>query len=124
MRFTDHEIQLATRLRGAGLGWAPHPGQYVFDIDGILKAPSPFQAGVHLISSTNAMESQVGGAESLQERLAWLPTWHDARAWLRENGVDRGAVVRASGDDQHAAFESGGESAFVQVVELVASRTP
>jgi len=99
MRFTDHEIQLAARLRGAGLSWSPHPGQYVFDIDGIVKAPSPFQAGVHLISSTNAMESQVGGADSLRERFSWLPTWHDARAWLSDNGVDRSAVIRALEQD-------------------------
>lgn len=95
MRFTDHEIQLAARLRGAGLSWSPHAGQYVFDIDGIVKAPSPFQAGVHLIGSTNAMESQVGGPDMLLERFAWLPTWHDARAWLSDHGVERAAVVRA-----------------------------
>lgn len=95
MRFTEREIQLATRLRGAGLFWQPYAGQYVFDIDGLLKAPSPFQAGVHLISSTNAMATLAGGDDSLQERFAWLPTWHDARAWLDDSGVDPQAVVEA-----------------------------
>ncbi|NKB87587.1 MAG: hypothetical protein GKS06_05150 [Acidobacteria bacterium] len=86
---------MVTRLRGAGLIWAPHAGHYVFDIDGIIKAASPFQAGVHLISSPNAMARTVGGDESLHERIAWLPTWSDARAWLDDHGVPRGRVVEA-----------------------------
>ena len=36
-----------------------------------------------------------GGSDSLQERFAWLPTWHDARAWLDENDVNPQAVVDA-----------------------------
>ena len=95
MRFTESEIQLAARLRGAGLVWAPHAGQYVFDIDGIVRAPSPFQAGVHLIASANAMERLAGGADALSERFAWLPTWDDARQWFEENNVPRQAVVAA-----------------------------
>ena len=95
MRFTESEIQLAARLRGAGLQWDPRAGQYVFDIDGIVRAPSPFQAGVHLIASANAMEQLAGGADALSERFAWLPTWDDARLWFEENNVSRRAVVAA-----------------------------
>jgi len=95
MRFTESEIQLAARLRGAGLVWAPHAGHYVFDIDGIVRAPSPFQAGVHLISSANAMERLAGGAEDLREKFAWLPTWADAREWLDQREVPRQAVFEA-----------------------------
>jgi len=95
MRFSESEIQLAARLRGAGLVWAPHAGHYVFDIDGLVRAPSPFQAGVHLISSANAMERLAGGAEDLHEKFAWLPTWADAREWLDERRVPRQAVVAA-----------------------------
>ncbi len=98
MRFTESEIQLAARLRGAGLVWAPRAGHYVFDIDGLVRAPSPFQAGVHLISSTNAMERMAGGADDLHEKFAWLPTWDDARAWLDEHGVPRQDVVAALQD--------------------------
>ena len=98
MRFTEFEIQFAARLRGAGLAWSPHAGQYVFDIDGLVRAPSPFQAGVHLISSANAMERLAGGAEDLHEKFAWLPTWEDAREWLDERKVPRQAVVAALED--------------------------
>ncbi len=102
MRFTESEIQWATRLRGAGLTWEPQPGHYVFDIDGVIKAGSPFQAGVHLIASANAMEQTVGGPEALRERFVWLPTWEDARAWLADRGVDGArvlaAVARAAGN--------------------------
>lgn len=95
MRFSESEIQLAARLRGAGLLWTPHAGHYVFDIDGIVRAPSPFQAGVHLIASANAMERLAGGEDALRERFAWLPTWDDATSWFEENNVPRKAVVAA-----------------------------
>lgn len=95
MHFSESEIQLAARLRGAGLAWTPRAGHYVFDIDGLMRAPSPFQAGVHLISSANAMEQLAGSAEELHEKFAWLPTWADARAWLDEHEVPRQAVVKS-----------------------------
>lgn len=87
MRFTESEIQWATRLRGAGLRWDPQPGHYVFDIDGVMKAGSPFQAGVYLITSLNAMEAAAGGDDALRRGFAWLPTWEDARCWLEEQDV-------------------------------------
>ncbi len=95
MRFTESEIQFAAKLRGAGLIWNPQPGHYVFDIDGIIRASSPFQSGVHMINSANAMESAGGGEESLHGGFAWLPIWEDARAWLRDAGVDDSRVVQA-----------------------------
>ena len=67
MRFTESEIQLASRLRGAGLQWQPQPGHFVFDIDGVVKAGSPFQASVHLMTSRNALETIAGGADALRE---------------------------------------------------------
>lgn len=98
MHFSESEIHLAARLRVAGLTWTPHAGHYVFDIDGLVKAPSPFQAGVHLISSANTMEQLAGGADDLHDKFAWLPTWADARAWLDQQDVLRQAVVDALQD--------------------------
>lgn len=95
MRFTESEIQWATRLRGAGLEWDPQPGHYVFDIDGMVKAGSPFQAGVYLITSLNAFEALVGGPDEMHRSFAWLPTWEDARDWLRDHGVGDETAVRA-----------------------------
>lgn len=95
MRFTESEKDWATRLRGAGLAWDPQPGHYVFDIDGILKAGSPFQAGVHLVTSTNALEQAAGGEGELRARFVWLPTWEDARAWLEAHRVTADRLVEA-----------------------------
>jgi hypothetical protein len=98
MYFSESEIHLAVRLRVAGLTWTPHAGHYVFDIDGLVKASSPFQAGVHLISNANTMEQQVGRADNLHDKFAWLPIWADARAWLDQQDVPRQAVVDALQD--------------------------
>ncbi len=95
MRFTESEIQLASRLRGAGLQWQPQPGHFVFDIDGVVKAGSPFQASVHLMTSRNALETIAGGADALREGFTWLPTWYDARRWLADYGVSHERVLKA-----------------------------
>lgn len=100
MRFSESEIDTAMRLRAAGLAWGPAPGQYVFDINGMVRAGSPFQAGVFLINSTNAFESMAGGQEEMFENFVWLPTWEECRSWLREKGVDDDRVMRAWRDGQ------------------------
>lgn len=94
-RFTESEIDGAMRLRAAGLTWGPEPGQYVFDINGMVRAGSPFQAGIFLIHSTNAFEAMIGGQEEMFENFVWLPTWEDCRAWLEEKGVSDARVLRA-----------------------------
>ena len=102
MRFLESEINLAIQLRGIGLAWEPHAGHFVFDIDGLVRAGSPFQAGVYVINSTNEYETIAGGPSKLQERFVWLPTWEDARAWLEDRGVSAGAVFRAWNESQNA----------------------
>lgn len=94
MRFTESEIDIAMRLRAAGLSWGPEPGQYVFDINGMVRAGSPFQAGVFLITSTNTFEAMAGGQDEMFENFAWLPTWEECRTWLREKGIDDKRVLR------------------------------
>lgn len=83
------------RLRAAGLAWGPEPGHYVFDINGIVRAGSPFQAGIFLIHSTNTFEAMVGGPEELSENFVWLPTWEDCRAWLKEKKVPDDRIMEA-----------------------------
>lgn len=87
MRFKESEIDTAMRLRAAGLAWGPEPGHYVFDINGMVRAGSPFQAGIFLIHSTNTFESMVGGQDEMFENFVWLPTWEDCRIWLKEKNV-------------------------------------
>lgn len=121
MRFSDSEIQFAAKLRGAGLIWDPQPGHYVFDIDGVIKAGSPFQAGVYLIDSPNAIETAVGGEESLRGGFAWLPTWEDARAWLREAGVADKRVVQAlSGGVKEGSSDL--EAMYSLILEVLEAR--
>ena len=95
MRFKESEIDAAMRLRGAGLSWGPKPGHYVFDINGMVRAGSPLQAGVFLIHSTNTFESLVGGQDEMFENFVWLPTWEDCRAWLKEKKLSDKRVMEA-----------------------------
>ena len=95
MRFTEAEIDNAMRLRAAGLSWGPEPGHYVFDINGVVRAGSPFQAGIFLINSTNTFESMAGGQDEMFENFVWLPTWEDCRAWLKEKKVSDERVASA-----------------------------
>lgn len=95
MRFTESEIRWATRLRGMGLMWDPMPGHYVFDIDGTMKASSPFQAGVYLVTSATSIEAAAGGEQELRAGFAWLLTWEDARAWLADHEVSADQLVEA-----------------------------
>lgn len=94
-RFSESEIDTAMRLRAAGLTWGPEPGQYVFDINGMVRAGSPFQAGIFLIQSTNVFEAMVGGQQEMLENFVWLPTWEDCRGWLEEKGVPDDRVLTA-----------------------------
>ena len=87
MRFKETEIDNAMRLRAAGLTWGPEPGHYVFDINGLVRAGSPFQAGIFLINSANTFEAMAGGQDEMFENFVWLPTWEDCRVWLRERGM-------------------------------------
>ena len=100
MRFSESEISTAMKMRAVGLNWKLEPGQYVFDINGIMHAGSPFQAGVFLINSTNTFEVMVGGADQLNENFVWLPTWEDCRSWLKNESVPEDRVIGAwqSGD--------------------------
>ena len=83
------------KMRAVGLNWKLEPGQYVFDINGIMHAGSPFQAGVFLIHSTNTFEVMVGGADQLNENFVWLPTWEDCRSWLKNESVSEDRVIGA-----------------------------
>ncbi len=116
MRFTESEIAMAARLRGAGLQWDPQPGHYIFDIDGVMKAGSPFQASVYLITSPNQTAAEAGGEEALATGFSWLPTWEDARAWL----VDRGVTPAQLADALRGGLEDGlsdRESLYTLIIE-------
>jgi hypothetical protein len=120
MRFTEREIQLAARLRGVGLVWDPQPGHYVFDIDGAIKAGSPFQAGVHLIMSPNATATSVGGLDELVENFVWLPTWDNCTTWLRQQGLESPDIVEALATGT-AEGQSERESMYHRMLQILDS---
>jgi len=95
VRFSESEISTAMKMRAAGLNWKLESGQYVFDINGIMRAGSPFQAGIFLIDSTNTFEVMVGGPDELIESFVWLPTWEDCRSWLKNESVSEDRVIGA-----------------------------
>ena len=95
MRFKESEIDNAMRLRAAGLTWGPQPGHYVFDINGVVRAGSPFQAGIFLINSANTFEAMAGGQDEMFENFVWLPTLGRLpRVAARKRNVRRACVGR------------------------------
>lgn len=120
MRFTETEIQLAARLRGAGLGWEPQAGHYVFDVNGTIKAGSPFQAGVHLVTSPNAITAAMGGADGALDGLVWLPAWESCRAWLADRGTTSERLARTLWEGLDAGMTDR-ESLYRLMLELLES---
>lgn len=116
MRFTESEITMAARLRGAGLQWDPQPGHYIFDIDGVMKAGSPFQSSVYLIISPNQTAVAAGGDEALENGFAWLPTWEDARGWLMGRGVTPKQLAAALKNGMEEGL-SDRESLYTLIIE-------
>jgi len=122
VRFTENEIDIAMRLRAAGFTWGPEPGQYVFDINGMVRAGSPFQAGVFLINSTNTFEAMAGGQEEMYENFVWLPTWEECRSWLRERGMSDDDVMRRW-KEGNAAGVTDREALYQVILEIIEGST-
>lgn len=87
MPFSDAEISLARDLQTAGLPWHPAVGHYVYDHTQLIDAPSPFRPGVYFILDLKHFLRRAGTLTALQQRLCWLPQWHQARALARTLGV-------------------------------------
>ena len=87
MQFSDSQVQLACRMKDAGLYWRPQVGHYVFDRGKVCKRGSPFQEGVYFILDYPCFCRHVGGADILEREMVWLPTWYDCRMLLRSGGV-------------------------------------
>ena len=93
MRFSDEEIVIARRLHQVGLPWEPQAGHYVYDETGFCKQTSPFQERVYFILNYDYFMKAVGGVERFKQIMFWLPTWHDARRLLEQQGVTDAEVA-------------------------------
>ena len=84
MMFTGTQIDLATRLKAAGIHWQPQRGQYVFDGGGKIRPSSPFQPHVYYFHDFQCFVDYFGSIEQLQENLVWLPTYEECRSLIRD----------------------------------------
>lgn len=94
MRFTQQQIELATRIKANGLSWEPAVGNYVYDETGFFKPSSPFQEHVYFLLNYDCFMQKVGGTERFKMLMIWLPTWEDSRAILSAHGVSSAEVER------------------------------
>ena len=118
MRFSSEEIEGAKRMRESGLAWEPQPGHYVWDDRGLIEKPSPFQEGIYFILDLKHFLRRAGTIEVLKQEPVWLPTWHDARAILRSEGVRDSDVARRL--DATRAIEN--QTELLVLYELIAER--
>ncbi len=84
--FHPDVLELAARLKRAGLRFRPHVGCFVWDPEGVIDAPSPFPHRIYFILNLQRFEQIFGSMESIQERLVWVPTETQARAVLAKLG--------------------------------------
>lgn len=107
MNFHEDEIELAQLMHSIGFEWEPQVGNYVYDLENMIKKPSPFQEHVYFILRLGEFLKIAGDIEQLQQNMCWLPTWEDARAMLKQWGVCPDDIKQRLIDED--AFEKGNE---------------
>jgi len=90
--FGERHRETAWRLKQAGLAWKPHVGCFVWDREGSIPVGSPFPDRVYFILNLGHFLRLLGTVESVEEKLVWLPTWHQARLAAEKLGVDGKAI--------------------------------
>jgi uncharacterized protein YjiS (DUF1127 family) len=96
--FTDVHIDQARALarndaNRTNLPWTPEPGQFVYDDDRVLPHTSPFQENVFFILDLRHFLRYAESVDELQQRMFWLPTWHDCLSLLHDMGVSRSDIA-------------------------------
>jgi hypothetical protein len=107
MKFTPAEIELARRMKRLGLAWTPSVGHYIWDEAGLINCVSPFHDHVYFILDLKHFLRRSGTIERLQQDLCWLPTWEQAREWLRQAGQSDAEVSQRLFGNR--ALEAGSE---------------
>ena len=111
--FSTRQLALARRMKDGGLTWRPHVGCFVWDVERIVHPESPFPNRVYFILSLPRFLDIFGSLERMQEKLIWVPTWHQARLLCRGFGISdnaiaelwRGNTIKAPGDETCALYE-------------------
>ncbi len=85
----DAELcELARKLKHNGLPWRPHVGCFVWDPDKNIIPASPFPHHIYFILSLPRFIEIFGSLDAIQEKVIWLPTWHQARLLCQRYGID------------------------------------
>jgi hypothetical protein len=92
--FDDEICALAQQLKENGLPWQPHVGCFVWDSENLIRSDSPFPNRIYFILSLPRFIDLFGSREAIQEKLIWLPTWHQARLLCQQYSLDPGETKR------------------------------
>ena len=93
--FDLRHCQAAAQLKDRGLPWTPHVGCFVWDPDEIIEVASPFPRRIYFILNLGHFLRIFGSLEEISRKLAWLPTYHQARLLCDQVGVDQKKVLAA-----------------------------
>lgn len=113
MRFREPEIELAVRLKAAGLAWSPVIGDHFFDAGGnFSRGTLPFDR-LHVIEDLGQLVLQAGSLDAVIRETVWLPSYDQARTLVENYGVaecdieDRllARLALTSGDDLLVLYE-------------------
>jgi hypothetical protein len=118
VKFTQRLIDIAIELKKLELPWEPAVGNYVYDVNNVVKPSSPFQEGVYFLLNYDCFTSRLGGVERFRDVLVWLPTWDDARQLLRSLGCDDAEQSRELA--QSGAIDNGSE--LLKLYEMLLER--
>ncbi len=94
--FDRETCELAAALKQAGLPWHPHVGCFVWDPDRCIRSASPFPHDIYFILSLPRFIDIFGSRDAIQEKLIWLPTWHQAWLLCQRYGIDPALSSAAS----------------------------
>jgi hypothetical protein len=111
--FDQRTLELALKLKNAGLTWHPHVGCFVWDKNRRIQPDSPFPKHVYFILSLPRFIDIFGSTEAIEKNLIWVPTWHQARLLCHRLGISDDAVgecrqrgkQRSPSDEMCAVYE-------------------
>lgn len=124
MRYSQDEIQLARRLRDAGLSWEPGPGHYVYDEAGLIEQPSPFQPRVYFILDLQHFLRRSGDLHRLKQAMFWLPDYQQCREILRALGVPNGRVAAELGSGDALVLGEELQTLYTMIFDRLTERRP
>ena len=96
--FEQRPLELALKLKKAGLKWQPHVGCFAWDRERLIQPDSPFPNHVYFILSLPRFLDLFGSLSTIENEMVWIPTWHQARILCRRMGIDDESVYTALRD--------------------------